>query len=98
MDDQYGETITNADDPIPVVSVTGPTDENAPPAAQDEQPERRRDAFMRNLSPSKLKEKLEEFKDQKSESPNSLQDKMINMYAVVQQHRPSPYQEHVQKC
>jgi len=103
MDDQYGETMTNADDPIPVVSVTRPTDENAAPpppsSAKDEQSERRRDAVKRNLSASKLKEKLEEFKGQKSESSNSLQDKMVNMYAVVQQHKLSPnYEERVQRC
>lgn len=76
MDDREGEPFANRDEAIPIV-VINPDDEALAPA-DNEQRVRKRDAIKRGMSPSRLKEKLEEAGEKKAGS-NSLQDRMFTM-------------------
>jgi hypothetical protein len=84
MDGSMGEAIANRDEAIPIVLVQ-PDDDEATPT-ESSPPGQKRDALkraispskLRDLSPSRVKEKLEEVGDKKAGS-NSLHDRMFNM-------------------
>ncbi|KAF2462142.1 integral peroxisomal membrane peroxin-domain-containing protein [Lineolata rhizophorae] len=86
-DGSFGEPIVNRDDPVPVVSVTAPVEERddgdgADTTAQPSEAPSRREARKNILSPSALKEKLENLSgggDKSRETPSSIQDRLFTM-------------------
>lgn len=88
MADASEGTFANRDEPIPIV-IINPEDDSESTTTNTTAggtPHRHRDALKRTVSPSRLKEKLEEEKDKRSSS-QKLQDRMFS--ALLQQVLPT---------
>jgi hypothetical protein len=78
MDGQASEPLVNRNEAIPIVSITGPEDYVPTLEAGGRSPSKLRQA----LPTGKLKEKLESLSSQaeRSESPNTMPDRLFTMY------------------
>ncbi|KAF1986882.1 Pex24p-domain-containing protein [Aulographum hederae CBS 113979] len=82
--------MANRDEALPVVSITAPDDDTPKLTGEDNSPgvPGKREAFKRSVSPSRLKEKLSNLESSRMESPNKIQDRLVNL--LLSQVIPGP--------